>query len=83
MDRAARRMRCSRKAAFFLCTALKKTDASHPTPHQSPSVTASPRGEALRLYGAMVQAFAKSSKLSAKFIVGARIARPQSGYDPK
>ena len=29
VDRAARRMRCSRKAALFLCTALKKTDAPH------------------------------------------------------
>ena len=40
VDRAARRMRCSRKAAFLLFTAQKITDAPHPTPHQSPSVTA-------------------------------------------
>ena len=26
------------------------TDAPHPTPHQSPSVTASPKGEALERY---------------------------------
>ena len=46
---SGKRLRCSRKAAFLLFTAQKITDAPHPTPHQSPSVTASPQGEAFFL----------------------------------
>ena len=51
---SGKRMRCSRKAALFLCTALKKTDASHPTPHPPRSSAPSPQGEGFRLCGAVV-----------------------------
>ena len=42
-ERQRGRMRCSPEGRERMIT-----DASHPTPHQSPAVTASPQGEALR-----------------------------------